>query len=234
MGDYEKEQSRLQAIWDEIMSDEDNESEFADVYLSEEYKPESSNEYSSDSCEEPVPKKRVKKNDEKSDEGTSNMVSATMDLESGSHETISIQGTRTVEQQTNIIDVTIQEVIDMATITEEVCHSEQFQWREVDGTSLKTFDYSVENDGIKSSYYENYIDQEPCDCFKIFLTDDIINYIVEQTNLYAQQVLQNYTTPSNKRKHKKKWVPTNTSEMEKFFGIIMWMGLVKYPRIKAY
>ncbi|XP_072375278.1 uncharacterized protein [Diabrotica undecimpunctata] len=125
MGDYEKEQSRLQAIWDKIMSDEDNESEFADVYLSEEYEPESSNEYSSDGYEEPVPKKRVKRNDEKSGEGTSNVVSATIDLESGSHETISIQGTRTVEQQTNIIDVTIQEVIDMDTITEEVCHSEQ-------------------------------------------------------------------------------------------------------------
>ncbi|XP_072403298.1 uncharacterized protein [Diabrotica undecimpunctata] len=139
MGDYEKEQSRLQAIWDKIMSDEDNESEFADVYLSEEYEPESSNEYSSDGYEEPVPKKRVKRNDEKSGEGTSNVVSATIDLESGSHKTISIQGTRTVEQQTNIIDVTIQEVIDMVTITEEVCHSEQSQWREVDVTSLKIF-----------------------------------------------------------------------------------------------
>ncbi|CAG9832020.1 unnamed protein product [Diabrotica balteata] len=109
MGDYEKEQSRLQAIWDEIMSDEDNESEFADVYLSEKYEPESSNKYSSDGCEEPVQKRRIKKNDKRSGEGTSNVVSATMDLESGSHETNSIQRRRTVEQETNIIDVTIQE-----------------------------------------------------------------------------------------------------------------------------
>ncbi|KAK9701025.1 hypothetical protein QE152_g30853 [Popillia japonica] len=37
MGDYEDEQRRLQQLWESCMSDE--ESEFPDVYLSDEYKP---------------------------------------------------------------------------------------------------------------------------------------------------------------------------------------------------
>ncbi|KAK9717648.1 hypothetical protein QE152_g23612 [Popillia japonica] len=45
MGDYEDEQRRLQQLWESCMSDE--ESEFPDVYLSDEYKPSTSEETSS-------------------------------------------------------------------------------------------------------------------------------------------------------------------------------------------
>lgn len=60
MDDYEVEEGRLQRLWEECMSDEDLNSDFGDVYLSDEYKPSESEEQSSDGEVYKVPKKRYK------------------------------------------------------------------------------------------------------------------------------------------------------------------------------
>ncbi|CAG9840706.1 unnamed protein product [Diabrotica balteata] len=58
-GDYEQEQRRLQTLWDELLSDEDDKiSEFEDIYLSDEYVPDSSDATCSD---EEIPTKLAKK-----------------------------------------------------------------------------------------------------------------------------------------------------------------------------
>lgn len=104
-------------------------------------------------------------------------------------------------------------------------------WAPVDGSNLKTFEFNVSSTGIKHEYY-NLFDKNPYDFYKIFITDDIITKIVQQTNLYAQQKLVQ-KTPSQKSKSKS-WVATDAREMEIFFGILIWMGLVKTPQLRDY
>ena len=57
----------------------------------------------------------------------------------------------------------------------------------------------------------------PLQFFKRFFSDDLIAHIVEQTILYSMQ-------RSNKN------VNTNSSEIEQFIGILLMMGIVKYPQ----
>ena len=61
----------------------------------------------------------------------------------------------------------------------------------------------------------------PLNYFKIFWSDDIINLLVEQTNLYSVQ-----QTGSN--------LNTNKSEMEQFIGIQMLMSIVSLPAYYMY
>ena len=61
----------------------------------------------------------------------------------------------------------------------------------------------------------------PLNYFKIFWSDDIINLLVEQTNLYSVQ-----QTGSS--------ISTNKSEMEQFIGIQMLMSIVSLPAYYMY
>lgn len=97
-------------------------------------------------------------------------------------------------------------------------------WGPVDGSSLRHFNFTENNTGIKLEFYEEYINKDPYDFFKIFVTDDIIQYMVEQIAKVIQKP----------KGHVRAWVPTNRDEMEKFLGMILWMGLMKLPRLKAY
>ncbi|KAK9712348.1 Transposase IS4 [Popillia japonica] len=85
--------------------------------------------------------------------------------------------------------------------------------------------YSIEDDAeIASAIASNNLNWGPID-------DEIINDMVYQTNLYAEQVLKE---TQKTKGHVKEWVPTNNREIETFFGVILWMGLMKLPRLKAY
>ena len=73
---------------------------------------------------------------------------------------------------------------------------------------------------------------QPYDVFKKIVTDDILDLIVEQTNEYAKQYIDNTTLTRTCRA--KQWVPTNRNEMRTFIGIVMSMGLVWTPDIHLY
>lgn len=69
--------------------------------------------------------------------------------------------------------------------------------------------------------------------FSLFVDNEVIDLMVEQTNLYATQViLLAEDIPNSSRLHK--WSPTDKKEMKKFLGLIGYMGLVKMPTIRHY
>lgn len=74
--------------------------------------------------------------------------------------------------------------------------------------------------------------ETPDEMFRLFLTDEILDKMVLETNSYAE----NFVTGSDlKNKSRfKSWKPTDREEMLKFFGIILVMGLVKVPHINDY
>lgn len=86
--------------------------------------------------------------------------------------------------------------------------------------------------GINPEIYENYIDKEPYDFFKIFCTEQLVSHIVKETNIYAQQAKEKNKFP--KSRLRTTWIDTNEEELEIFFGILLWMGLCRFPTLQNY
>lgn len=73
---------------------------------------------------------------------------------------------------------------------------------------------------------------EPIDMYELFITDALLDTIVIQTNTYAQQKIN--AAPLTRRSRFISWKPTTRTEMKKFIGIIIYMGLVGMPEISSY
>ncbi len=72
----------------------------------------------------------------------------------------------------------------------------------------------------------------PIDCYRHFITDEVISLMVCETNRYAEQYL--LTHRLSKRSKNLQWEPTTNEEMLKFLGIIIEMGLVQMPKVDYY
>uniref|UniRef100_A0A3B3WBV0 PiggyBac transposable element-derived protein domain-containing protein n=1 Tax=Poecilia mexicana TaxID=48701 RepID=A0A3B3WBV0_9TELE len=68
---------------------------------------------------------------------------------------------------------------------------------------------------------EERLDWTPCQYFKDFVTEDMLQEIAEETNLYSVQ-------------KNGKSVNTNAQEIEQLLGMYMHMGLVQMPNVRAY
>lgn len=110
---------------------------------------------------------------------------------------------------------------------------EDIIWDAVGTYNLKQFDCTAPG-GIRVSdeVRNNYREGTPYDFYKIFLSNDMLQLIVEETNRYAQQMKTSENLPPKSRINK--WVDTDDKQIEKLMGIIMWMGLVKLPQLKDY
>ena len=74
---------------------------------------------------------------------------------------------------------------------------------------------------------------EPIEYFSLFLTNDILTVMVDETNLYATQHLGTLDDVGP-RSRLHRWTPTDISEIKRFIGLIGWMGLVKVPKLSDY
>jgi len=85
--------------------------------------------------------------------------------------------------------------------------------------------------GINPDIIETLIEGSPYDFYSLFLDDDVIHLLVEETNRYAKSLLSTRIS-SHSRLHT--WVDVTSVEMKTFLGIIMWMGLCPQPSIASY
>lgn len=69
--------------------------------------------------------------------------------------------------------------------------------------------------------------ESPLECLRLFITDDILEQIVAETNRYYQQ--QNANNPSTM-----KWHDLSYVELLAFLGVILSMGMIKFPEINFY
>lgn len=239
MSSYEDEQKRLADLWNDILSDEESDSSelFGDLYLSDAYSPRTSEADSSDSSftsKFAQPKKKRLRAD-----CSENKLRTQNDGASTSRE----ENVTPNNQMNDDVDQVIEDVIAQFTVQNTASEDEeiedednnidmsQLNWRSVDGTSLKQFPFLVQNFGIDAQIYEVFYNKTPIDIFKLFLTDEILTHIVVETNRYAEQCL---AKPNKPKSRVRKWIPTNNLEIEKFLGVLLWMGLVKQPSLRSY
>lgn len=75
----------------------------------------------------------------------------------------------------------------------------------------------------------NSLDLEsPYAIFTLFISEEIFEFISQSTNQYAQQkIVEDSTTGRS-------WKETTAAEIKVFFGILIYMGVHKSPRIDSY
>ena len=67
----------------------------------------------------------------------------------------------------------------------------------------------------------------------LFLTDDLIEEIVDRTNSYSRRTINNARS-LRKKPRINTWKPTNVDEMNKFIGLLFYMGILHLPKISDY
>lgn len=87
--------------------------------------------------------------------------------------------------------------------------------------------------GIKRNLRMTMINKRPADFYALLVTDDILNKIVDCTNAFAMAKI----TQSNEASmgaRIRAWFPTNLAEIKRFFGLVLYMGIVRLPKISDY
>ena len=77
-------------------------------------------------------------------------------------------------------------------------------------------------------------DKSPLDFFKLLVNNAMLDHIVEQTNLYAQQYIDTTTLPPHSCVHGWNKEVHDRDELKKCLAMIITMGLVDYPHVEDY
>ena len=73
---------------------------------------------------------------------------------------------------------------------------------------------------------------EAIDYFELFINDDIINYLVTQTNTFPEQFIRDNNLKRNSRVHA--WQPKDPKEMKHFLVLTFLMDIIHKPNIRMY
>ncbi|XP_063060042.1 piggyBac transposable element-derived protein 4-like isoform X2 [Engraulis encrasicolus] len=74
---------------------------------------------------------------------------------------------------------------------------------------------------------------QPASFLELFLTDDLLQYIVDQTNLYAVQYLRAHPD-GQPHSRVNAWEPMSVTELKAFFGLCFLTSYVKKPSLELY
>ncbi|XP_047351974.1 piggyBac transposable element-derived protein 4-like [Vespa velutina] len=83
--------------------------------------------------------------------------------------------------------------------------------------------------GINTHHSEIFKFTEPHSFYCLFVSNEIFEIIANQTNKYAAKIVL-----EQRARRLDRWIETNPNEIKRFFGLIIWMGLVRLPKIHLY
>lgn len=114
---------------------------------------------------------------------------------------------------------------------EDLADDSNLVWQDVDCSDLQKFVFNFDKSCIQAEFYDLY-ENEPYDFIKIFLTNEIIPYLLYQVNLYS--TLKSAKAGNAKKSKSKAWISTSAQELEMFFAVIIWMSLLTAPLLRDY
>lgn len=79
--------------------------------------------------------------------------------------------------------------------------------------------------GINSDVIETMADCSPMEFYHLFFYEEVLDFLIVETNRYAHQTLNAKILSQFSRL--RKWSDVDRTEMRNFLGLILWMGLVK-------
>ena len=87
------------------------------------------------------------------------------------------------------------------------------------------------NPGLKVNVQDT---EDPILFFELYFDDALINLIVQQTNLYAQQVIAEKDGRLKKRSRMKEWKETDADEIKLYLAMLLLQGIVRKPKETLY
>lgn len=103
-----------------------------------------------------------------------------------------------------------------------------------DWSTFKTDTALFEEDNHEHIVLPEIDYENPFSIYKLFLSDDIIDLMVLETNKYYEYSVAQPQSSVSSRKHKQEWKPTTRDEMLVFIGILLIMGIVRLPEMRLY
>jgi len=100
-----------------------------------------------------------------------------------------------------------------------------------ENVSCPVFNEQNETFGINSDLFDTLIDGTPFDFFSLFVDNEILSILVNETNRYGNNLC---SLPLRPKSRLKKWTEVNIDEIKTFLGIVMWMGLTPQPSLASY
>jgi hypothetical protein len=67
-----------------------------------------------------------------------------------------------------------------------------------------------------------------------YITPELIQIVVNQTNLYAHQQITTVPRPVTKHAHGQQWKPVTIYKMKKFLGLMFLTGVIRKPKLEWY
>ena len=64
----------------------------------------------------------------------------------------------------------------------------------------------------------------PIDLYELIVTDEVIDFIAEETDTFAEQIIASTTMTRKSRLIVRR--PTDRAEMKKFLGVVILMGII--------
>ncbi|KAL4104132.1 hypothetical protein QTP88_019445 [Uroleucon formosanum] len=107
----------------------------------------------------------------------------------------------------------------------EIYSSTNFDWS-TDSQNINHFEYTA-TPGLKC--FPN--GDQPIDYFNLLVTDELLDFLVDETNIYAIEIFLNSVSDKSRISN---WVNTNRSEMKTFLSLLFHMGTIKMPRLEDY
>lgn len=104
---------------------------------------------------------------------------------------------------------------------------EELDFCEIDDNNMKTFNLHVDEQPDAFNGFDS-----PIQFYRYFMDDALLDIIVNETNANADKVILSSRLVRKSRLNE--WTPTDREEMKKFLAIVLFMGLVKYPKISDY
>jgi len=89
---------------------------------------------------------------------------------------------------------------------------------------------------VTEDFLRKLRNNDPISFFFLFIDEEVLSLIVENTNLYAEQeiikaIVEETISPNSRLQS---WIDTDADEIKVFFGVLLWMGLDKKPTISDY
>ncbi|CAG5019923.1 unnamed protein product [Parnassius apollo] len=105
------------------------------------------------------------------------------------------------------------------------------KWKNPTGCTARVIPFT-EPTGMKFPFSRDLSQGDPEDFYSLLVDDSLFEIIAEQSNLFATQSFGDKDFKPCSRSHT--WQPTDKHEIKRFFGLILFMGLVKLPSISDY
>ncbi|CAK1595465.1 unnamed protein product [Parnassius mnemosyne] len=109
-------------------------------------------------------------------------------------------------------------------------------WREPTGKQRKVIPFT-ECPGLKPySLRSLMVHSKPEDFYALLVPDSMFHNIAIETNRYAAQTITNLNSKKQIKPGSRllSWTDTNQDEMKRFFGLILFMGIVRLPKLADY